>query len=146
MIFEDECSFRQDGTLHRTWSRKGCQPLIPTTGKRKSVKIFGCVDIIKTRFIYKTSEVFNANTYGAFLEILARHFFKTRMVIKYSISKTMYPIIKIKVYGNGSMKTENLLKFITCLHTAQNSMLQSVCGNMLDAQELIIDILKLMKK
>ena len=64
--------------------------MIPTTGKRKSVKIFGCVDIIKTRFIYKTSEVFNANTYGAFLEILARRFFKNGHKIQYIQDNVSY--------------------------------------------------------
>lgn len=27
LVFEDEASFRQDSTLHRTWSRVGQQPL-----------------------------------------------------------------------------------------------------------------------
>ena len=75
IIFEDECSFRQDPTLHATWSRVGKQPLIPKTGQRKTMKIFGCVDITKNRFIYKTDAVFNAATYAAFLERVCQKFF-----------------------------------------------------------------------
>lgn len=71
LIFEDEASFRQDSTLHRTWSRRGCQPLVPVTGERKSVKIFGCVDIFSARFLYRRDEVFNAATYLLFLNDIA---------------------------------------------------------------------------
>jgi transposase len=33
LIFTDEASFRQDSTLHATWSRVGCPPEIPVTGE-----------------------------------------------------------------------------------------------------------------
>ena len=38
------------------------------TGARKSVKIFGCVELAKPQFIYGRDEVFNAQTYLNFLE------------------------------------------------------------------------------
>jgi transposase len=74
VIFEDEASFRQDSTLHATWSRRGHQPAIPVTGQRKSVKIFGCVEVFSASFIYRREEVFNAETYLRFLEQLAKHY------------------------------------------------------------------------
>lgn len=72
MIFTDEASFRQDSTLHATWSRIGKQPLVPVTGQRKSLKIFGAVDLYSARFLYRMDTVFNAETYLVFLEDIAR--------------------------------------------------------------------------
>ena len=44
------------------------------TGQRKSIKIFGAVDIYSAKFIYKRNTVFNADTYGDFLEDIAKRF------------------------------------------------------------------------
>ncbi len=44
------------------------------TGQRKSVKILGAVELWRTRFHYARDSVFNASTYGAFLEQLARSY------------------------------------------------------------------------
>lgn len=75
MIFTDEASFRQDSTLHATWSRVGHPPQVPVTGERKSVKILGAVDLYRARFHYQREERFNALTYLAFLEAkIARHY------------------------------------------------------------------------
>src|SRR5205809_2954038 len=74
LIFTDEASFRQDSTLHATWSRVGCPPEVPVTGERKNVKIFGAIELWRTRFHYAQDTVFNASTYGAFLEQLGRRY------------------------------------------------------------------------
>ena len=66
---ENPCS-----TLHATWSRRGCQPLIPVTGQRKSIKIFGCIDLVSAKFTYQRDSVFNADTYLLFLERVARQY------------------------------------------------------------------------
>jgi len=66
LIFTDEASFRQDSTLHATWSRIGCPPEVPVTGQRKTVKIFGAIELWKARFHYRQETVFNASTYFAF--------------------------------------------------------------------------------
>lgn len=75
LIFEDEVSFRQDSTLHATWARRGCQPLIPVTGQRKSVKMFGAIELFQSRFHYHRDSVFNAETYLDFLEQLANRYY-----------------------------------------------------------------------
>lgn len=75
MIHADEATFRQDSTLHRTWSRRGCQPEIPVTGQRKSIKVFGCVEIYSARFLYRRDTVFNAHTYLGFLEQVAKAYY-----------------------------------------------------------------------
>jgi hypothetical protein len=45
LLFTDEASFRQDSTLHATWSRVGCPREIPVTGERKNVKILGAIEL-----------------------------------------------------------------------------------------------------
>src|SRR3984893_5867655 len=74
LIFTDEASFRQDSTLHATWSRVGQPPQVPVTGERKSVKILGAIELWRTRFHYRQDTAFNASTYLAFLEQLARSY------------------------------------------------------------------------
>jgi transposase len=80
LIHADEASFRQDSTLHRTWARRGCQPQVPVTGERKSVKIFGCVELYSARFTYHRDTVFNAETYLDFLEQVARCYYPHRVI------------------------------------------------------------------
>jgi transposase len=74
LIFTDEASFRQDSTLHTTWSRVGCPPEVPITGERKTVKILGAIELWRTRFHYRQDTVFNATSYLIFLEQLARRY------------------------------------------------------------------------
>ena len=57
--------------------------MVPVTGQRKSIKVFGCVDIKNARFIYKTDDTFNGTTYGAFLERVAQRFFSKNYRIQY---------------------------------------------------------------
>jgi putative transposase len=74
LIFTDEASFRQDSTLHATWSRVGHAPEVPVTGERKSVKILGAIELYRSRFHYRQDSVFNAATYLAFLDQLKPHY------------------------------------------------------------------------
>ena len=75
MLFADEASFRQDPTLYQTWSRRGVQPLILTTGQRNSQKVFGAVDIRRPRAYFAQSEqMFNGQTYTEFLSSLAHRY------------------------------------------------------------------------
>lgn len=48
------------------------------TGQRKSIKIFGCVNIVNAKFIYKRDAVFNAETYLEFLEQVARKYYRKK--------------------------------------------------------------------
>ena len=60
--------------MHATWSRIGHPPEVPVTGARKSVKILGAIELSRTRFHYRQDTGFNAITYLAFLEQLARSY------------------------------------------------------------------------
>jgi hypothetical protein len=60
--------------LHATWSRIGRPPEIPVTGERKSVKILGAIELFQTQFHDRQDTVFNASSYLACLEQLARRY------------------------------------------------------------------------
>lgn len=53
--------------------------MVPVTGQRKSVKIFGCVEIRSAQFLYRRDEVFNAETYLHFLDQVARKYHRRRV-------------------------------------------------------------------
>lgn len=80
LLFVDEASFPQWGTLSYTWALCGHQPEVPTSGKRKAYKVFGAADALSGRLFYQGLEGrFNAETYQQFLRTLlartAQHLF-----------------------------------------------------------------------
>ncbi len=73
LLFGDEASFPQWGTLSYTWSRKGKQPTIETSGKRKGYKVFGLIDYFTGRFFYNCQEGrLNSATYMDYLKEVLR--------------------------------------------------------------------------
>lgn len=74
LLFGDEASFAQWGSLGYTWAIRGQQPLIKTGGKRKGYKVFGLIDYFTGRlFSAGHSGRFNAESYCDFLrEVLEK--------------------------------------------------------------------------
>ena len=74
LLFGDEASFAQWGSLSYTWAPKGEQPEVRTSGKRKGYKVFGLIDYFSGRFFYKAHEGrFNSESSAAFLrDVLAQ--------------------------------------------------------------------------
>ena len=74
ILFGDEASFAQWGSLGYTWAPVGQQPLVKTTGKRKAYKTFGLIEFFSGRLFYQGIEGrFNADSYIAFLsQVLAQ--------------------------------------------------------------------------
>jgi transposase len=69
LLFGDEASFAQWGSLAYTWARRGQQPTVPTCGKRKALKVFGLIDYFSGRFFWQQQITrFTADAYRAFLE------------------------------------------------------------------------------
>lgn len=68
LLFADEASFAQWGSLGYTWAMRGEQPVVKTTGKRKGYKVMGMVDYISGRLFFEggTGRL-NATRYCAFL-------------------------------------------------------------------------------
>jgi transposase len=68
LLFGDEASFPQWGPLAYTWARRGHQPHVKTSGKRKGDKVFGLIDYFTGRFFYQGQEGrLNSAAYMAFL-------------------------------------------------------------------------------
>jgi transposase len=56
LLFGDEASFPQWGTLTYTWARRGQQPKVKTSGKRKGYKVLGLIDSFTGCFFYQGQE------------------------------------------------------------------------------------------
>ncbi len=74
VLFGDEASFPQWGTLSYTWAPIGEQPTIQTSGTRKGYKVFGLIDYFSGRFFSKGHEgKLNGEAYIEFLkEVLSK--------------------------------------------------------------------------
>ena len=70
-LFEDEASFAQWGSLSYTWSRRGHQPEVPTSGKRKGYKVLGAIEYFSGGFFYQgIAGRFNSEHYQEFLQLI----------------------------------------------------------------------------
>jgi transposase len=73
VLFGDEASFAQWGSLGYTWAPIGQQPLIRTTGKRQAYKVFGAIDFFSGRlFSQGVVGKLNAASYLRFLKMIVR--------------------------------------------------------------------------
>jgi transposase len=71
ILFEDEASFAQWGSLSYTWAKRGHQPEVPTSGKRKGYKVFGAIDYCSGRLFYQGIEGrFTSESYQTFLQMI----------------------------------------------------------------------------
>jgi hypothetical protein len=67
ILFEDEASCAQWGSLSSTWARRGQQPEVPTSGKRKGSKVFGAIEYFSGRLFSQGLEGrFHAESSHAF--------------------------------------------------------------------------------
>src|SRR5215470_6077776 len=71
LLFEDEASFAQWGSLSYTWARRGHQPEVPTRGKRKGYQGFGAIEYFSGRLCFQGIEGrLNSDSYQAFWQML----------------------------------------------------------------------------
>jgi len=83
ILFGDEVSFAQWGSLCRTWAPRGKQPLIKTTGIRKGLKMFGAIEFFKGSFHYTETEgKFNGESYISFLKTSVSSYSKPIILIE----------------------------------------------------------------
>ena len=74
ILFEDEASFAQWGSLSDTWARRGHQPEVPTSGKRKGSKVLGAIDEFSGRlFLQGIAGRLNSESSHAFLQMIMAH-------------------------------------------------------------------------
>jgi transposase len=93
ILFEDEASFAQWGSLSYTWAKRGHQPEVPTSGKRKGYKVFGAIEYFSGRLFSQGIEGrFNSESYQAFLEMImaqtTEHLFLIHDGAKYHTSQS----------------------------------------------------------
>ena len=92
ILFEDEASFAQWGSLSYTWAKQGHQPEVPTSGKRKGYKVFGAIEYFSGRLFSQGIEGrFNSESYQAFLAMImtqtTEHLFLIHDGAKYHTSQ-----------------------------------------------------------
>jgi transposase len=94
IVFGDEASFAQWGTIGYTWALKGVQPTVKTSGIRKAYRVFGLLDCFGGR-LYQRGLVgkFNSDTYADFLTwVLTQtsdHFIVIQDNVTYHVSADM---------------------------------------------------------
>jgi transposase len=94
ILFGDEASFAQWGSLSYPWALKGQQPTVKTSGRRKAYKVFGLIDYFSGRLFWRgLTGRFNAETYAAFLAAVLAQTQQAIILIqdgaRYHTSKTM---------------------------------------------------------
>lgn len=68
LLFVDEASFPQWGSLSYTWAPRGEQPVVMTSGQRKGYKVFGAIDYFTGQLFHRgIPGRFNSETYAHFL-------------------------------------------------------------------------------
>ena len=83
ILFGAEASFPQWGSLSYTWAKRGEQPTVQTSGKRKGYKVFGLIEYFSGRFFYQASDgKFTSDTYQAFLREVLRQTRKPLILIQ----------------------------------------------------------------
>jgi transposase len=109
LLFGDEASFAQWGSLSYTWAPLGQQPTVKTCGKRKGYKVFGLIDYFSGRLFWKGQAArFNAESYQTFLsEVLAQ---------------TTQPIIVIQ--DGARYHTSQAMREFFALHTDRLTVCQ----------------------
>ena len=81
ILFGDEVSFAQWGSLSRTWAPIGKQPKIKTKGKRRGLKMFGAIEFFGGSFQYMEAEgKFNGESYINFLKQITTHYSRVILV------------------------------------------------------------------
>ena len=104
LLFGDEASFAQWGSLSYTLAPKGEQPEVRTSGKRKGYKVFGLIDYFSGQFFYKSHEGrFNSESYADFLLDV--------------LSQTRRPLIVIQ--DGARYHTSQAMKQFFATHTAR---------------------------
>jgi transposase len=94
ILFGDEASFPQWGSLSKTWAPLGEQPIVKTSGARKAFKVFGLIEYFSGKFFTKGIEgKFNSKTYSEFLmEVMSKtkkHLYIIHDNARYHTSKAM---------------------------------------------------------
>lgn len=126
LFFEDEASFAMWGSLFYTWSPRGQQPTVKTTGIRKALKVFGVIEAFTGKLIYQAIEgKLNAESYTVFLQKILSETRKNVIIIhdgaryhtakhtkNFASSKSRLQLIRLPAYSPDFNPIEGLWKKI----------------------------------
>ena len=106
VLFGDEASFPQWGSLSYTWAPIGKQPTVLTSGTRKGYKVFGLIDYFTGRFFAKGhKEKLNGDSYIAFLQDVLSQTRKHIILIQDGASYHKSKAVKEFIKGNKKRLT-----------------------------------------
>ena len=112
ILFGDEVSFAQWGSLFRTWALRGKQPKVPTCGKRKGLKVFGVIEVEHGDFLYQECEgKFDGAAYTRFLRYVLSHYSCPVILIEDGASYHGGPVVnafKAQTMAQGRLFVERL--------------------------------------
>jgi transposase len=101
LIYEDEASFQQSGSIHRTWAPKGQRFIVMSFPGRKSVKALGAVKVDETpKWHFRFAEKFNGESFIALLEQLLRQY-KGRKIHFITDNVRYHKSLKVKKWLQG---------------------------------------------
>jgi transposase len=83
ILFGDECSFAQSGSIGYTWAKKGSTPIVKTSGSTKSYKVFGFIEYYSGTFYSMGYEGrMNSDIYIEFLKEVLKFTRKHLIIIQ----------------------------------------------------------------
>lgn len=94
ILFGDEASFAQWGSLSYTWARRGQQPTVKTSGKRHAYKVWGFIEVFSGAFYHmaQTGKLTSAQYQVFIKKVLAKtkqHLFLIQDGARYHTSAAM---------------------------------------------------------
>lgn len=94
ILFGDEASFPQWGSLSHTWGKRGKQPVCKTSGVRKGYKVAGFIEYFTGRFFFMGHEGrLNSEVYEKFIKEILTQTQKHTIIVQdgapYHTSKAM---------------------------------------------------------
>ncbi len=112
ILFGDEVSFAQWGSLCRTWAPRGKQPKVPTCGKRKGMKVFGVIEVAHGDFLSLECEgKFNGEASTRFLKVVLSRYSCPVILIEDGASYHGGPVVnsfKAQMEAKGRLFVERL--------------------------------------
>lgn len=106
LLFGDECSFAQWGSLSHTWAPIGQTPIVETRGTRKNYKVFGAIDFQTGQFFHQGIEgKLNGSSYIEFLKQILKNTRKHIILIQDGAPYHKSKIVKAFIEKNNKRLT-----------------------------------------
>ena len=106
----DECHFQQHGTRCTMWvPPEEKDPVVLHAPTRKSVSLFGAVNVSSGKLIHYMDPIFNAVSFGEFLKMLSKRGGKKKRIIVVLDNARYHHAVLLKPWLNKNRKRISLL-------------------------------------